>query len=729
MRLYTKIFFLLSFFFALDLQGQDLRTIVGGAERKGDKHFFNFAYATAIDFYKDALGKDSSNYNIKLKIGDSYRKLNDPVNAAVWFGEGLEEAPSDVDSKFKLHYAQALSSNQEYEEAKKWYAQYQKETKGESLASKRLEGLNNLSKFYEDSIYYQIKPVAINSEGLDFSPTWYNEGFVFVSSRSTSIFAKNVFNWDKSSYLDLYYSKGNENGDLQKPVLFNKKVNTKYHEGPLAFYNNEQNVVFTRNNYNNGIARKSKDKITKLKLYFGEKNGDGWGKIKPFPYNDDEYSVGDPTITEAGDKMFFTSDMPGGYGGTDIYVTYYLRGEWTEPKNLGKVINTDGNERFPYLNHGDLYFSSDGHPGLGGLDCYKAPLVNDQPVSVLNLGHPVNSSFDDFSLIITADDRFGYFSTNRDNKVYDNIYYFLYSKAGSIYVRGTVIDNHYDVVLPEATVSLLDDQGSILRDTLSDSNGNFEFKLDYKKQYTLTADKLGYHRINTEEVFTAEPNGLIEGLVLKLEPPHHVVSIKAIDDSTNQVIPDAEIHVLDIQENELVEISKRGSHHHEFETKGGKDYRAIGVKVGYFSNNISIAIGFDHVYDTLFFDIPLKRIEIGKAIKLENIYYDLDKSFIRVDAAVELDKLVKILEENPTIEIELGSHTDSRGSDPYNKSLSQRRADSAVKYIIDNGINASRITAQGYGETALTNKCSNGVACSKEQHQANRRTEFKVTKF
>ena len=421
--------------------------------------------------------------------------------------------------------------------------------------------------------------------------------------------------------------------------------------------------------------------------------------------------------------------MPGGYGETDIYVTYYRKGEWTKPKNLGNIINTEGKEMFPYFNHGDLYFSSDGHEGLGGLDCYVAPLVNDEPVSVRNLGHPVSSSYDDFSLIITKDDRYGYFSTNRDNTVYDNIYYFLYNKNAGVYVRGTVIDNHYNVILPESTVSLLDEQGNVVQDTLSDDQGNFEFKIQHKKQYTLTADKLGYHRINIEEVMANDPNEVIEGVELRLEPPHHVVSVKAIDDSTKAVIADAEVHVLDLGENELVEISKRGSYHHEFETKGGKEYRSVAVRVGYFSNTLGISIGYDHVYDTLFFEVPLKKIEIGKAIKLENIYYDLDKSFIRPDAAVELDKLVRILRDNPTIEIELGSHTDSRGSDSYNKSLSQRRADSAVEYIISKGISANRITAQGYGETALTNQCSNGVRCTKEEHQANRRTEFKVTKF
>ena len=714
------------------LSAQDDKTVVSASERKGDKNFFNFAYATAIDFYMAALERDSTNGVVKLKVGDSYRMLNDPFNSTIWYEKGFTEVDDikTIDPKFMLHYAQALSSTQDYEGAKKWFGEYKKIAKNESRATKRLEGLNNLSKFYEDSVYYQIKPVNINSKGLDFSPIWYDSGVVFVSSRTKSVFSKSVFNWDKSSYLDLYYSTATESGELGKPELFHKKVNTKYHEGPLSFYNNEQNVVFTRNNYNQGIARKSNDGITKLKLYFSERKEDGWGKITSFEYNDNEYSVGHPTITEDGKKMFFASDMPGGLGETDIYVTYFKNKKWSKPKNLGPIINTEGKEMFPYLNNGDLYFSSDGHEGLGGLDCYKTPLVNDQPLKVKNLGHPVNSSYDDFSLIITPDDRFGYFSSNRIDKVYDDIYYFLYTKGGEIYIRGKVIDDHYKIALPEATVSLLDDKGILLKDTLSDKNGDFEFKLQYRQTYTLAADKLGYHKVGNDSTITAtEPNGFIENILLKLEPPHHVVSIIAINKNTLAMIPDALVSVANLKNNNLIEISKRGSHHHEFETKGGFSYSAKGTKTGFLSYSINIDIGFDHEYDTLFFEVPLEPIEIGKAIKLENIYYDLNKSFIRTDAGIELDKLVKILNENPTIEIELGSHTDSRGSDPYNKSLSQKRANSAVWYIVGKGISPSRIKGKGYGETALTNKCSNGVQCSKEQHQANRRTEFKVTKY
>ncbi len=715
---------------------KEKNTIISGDERRGDKHFYNFAYSAALDYYKDAFQKDSTNQIIKLKIAECYKMLNNYLEADDWYHKGLTEHGTDVDPKYKLHFAQALSTEKKYDEAKEWFEEYQKDVGSDSRAGNKLAGLEDMGQFFKDSVYYQIRPLSVNSVGLDFSPMWYNDGLLFVSSRTSKPFSKSVFNWDQSSYLDLYYGKFKPDGDLETPRIFHKKVNTKYHEGPLTFYNNQNNVVFTRNNYFKGKARKSEDGITKLKLYFADRkkndkgDEDDWVNIRPFEYNNDEYSIGHPSITNDGKRLFFASDMPGGYGGTDIYVSYLTDGSWGTPQNIGPKLNTEGQEMFPYLNGDYLYFSSDGHGGLGGLDLYRATLVRDDVVELKNLGYPMSSSFDDFSLIITKDDHYGYFSTNRDDTVYDNIYYFVYDKEGDIFVRGTVINNHDNTTIAESRVKLMDNDGKVLKDTLSDSEGNFEFRLKYKQHYKLEAEKLGYVTINTDSLYTAKANDVIEDRILKIEPPHFIVSIKAIDKATGEPIKDATIHCIDLEDHELVDLNPRESIHHEFITTPGNNYRMAGFKVGYFSNTIESHIGYDHKYDTVFYEIPLEKIELGKAIELENIYYDLDKSFIRADAAVELDKLVTILKENPTIKIELGSHTDSRGSDSYNLALSQRRATAAVEYIVKKGgVSNSRIVAKGYGETKLVNKCSNGVQCSKEEHQRNRRTEFKVTSY
>ncbi|MFY0653955.1 MAG: OmpA family protein [Cyclobacteriaceae bacterium] len=710
---------------------------ISGEERRGDKHYYNFAFSTALGYYQDALEADSTNQILKLKIADCYKMLNDYISANDWYRKGLtEHGQNDVAPIFKLHYAEALSTEQKYDEATEWYEEFLGNVGTDRRSQRKIDGYKNMGQFYKDSVYYNIKPVSINSVGLDFSPMWFDKGVLFVSSRTDKPFAKSVFTWDQSSYLDLYYADAKEDGDLSEPRVFHKKVNSKYHEGPLSFYNDQNNVVFTRNNYFKGKAKTSTDGITKLKLYFADRaksdkgKEDDWVNIRPFEFNNDEYSIGHPSINNDGDKMFFSSDMPGGYGETDIYVTYFKNGSWGQPQNLGPEVNTEGKEMFPYANGDYLYFSSDGLEGLGGLDLFRATLDNlDQVTECHNLGYPMSSSFDDFSLIITEDDHYGYFSTNRDDTVYDNIYYFVYDKPGEIIVRGKVINNHDSTTVSQATVRLMNNDKDPIQKTLSDTNGNFEFKLNYKRHYKLEAGKLGYVTINTDSIYTAKADEIIEDRILRIEPPHFIVSIKCIDKDTREPIKDAVIHCLNMEDRDLVDLNPREQIHHEFQTTPGNDYHMTGFKVGYFSNSIEGHIGYDHEYDTVFYEIPMEKIELGKAIELENIYYDLDKSFIRPDAAVELDKLVKILEENPTIKIELGSHTDSRGSDSYNQRLSQRRATAAVEYIVKNGIDKGRIVAKGYGETVLVNGCSNGVECSKEDHQRNRRTEFKVTSY
>lgn len=708
--------------------------VISGDERRGDKHFYNFSYSTALEYYMDALEKDSTQI-LKLKIAECYKMLNDYLNADDWYHKGLNEHGADVDPKYKLHFAQALSTEQKYEEAKEWYEEYRRDMGSDSRAAKKLEGLNDMGRFFKDSAYYQIKEVSVNSVGLDFSPMWYDEGVLFVSSRTNKPFSKTVFNWDESSYLDLYYSKIKPDGDLDEPRIFHKKVNTKYHEGPLSFYNDQHNVVFTRNNYFKGKAKQSSDGVTKLKLYFADRkkndkgDEDDWVNIRPFEFNNDEYSIGHPSITSDGKKMVFASDMPGGYGGTDIYITHFENGAWTTPKNLGPTINTEGMEVFPYLNGDFLYLSSDGHGGLGGLDLYRATMFNDEAIEFKNLGHPMSSSFDDFSLIITEDDHYGYFATNRDDTVYDNIYYFVYDKPGDIFVRGKVVNNQDDTPIASSVVELRDSKGEVLKDTLSDPDGNYEFRLNYKRHYKLVADKKGYIRVNTDSVYTAKANDVIEDRILKLKPMKFVISMKPVDNVSREPIEGATVHCVNKKTKDLVSLTNRAGHNYDFVATPGNTFRMAGIKVGYFSNTIEEYIDYNEVRDTLFFEIPMEKIEIGKAIELENIYYDLDKSYIRSDAAVELDKLVTTLKENPTIKIELGSHTDSRGSDGYNLSLSQRRATAAVDYIVGKGVSSTRIVAKGYGETKLVNKCSNGVTCSKEEHQRNRRTEFKVTSY
>eukprot|EP01098_Paradermamoeba_levis_P015202 TRINITY_DN7581_c0_g1_i1.p1 TRINITY_DN7581_c0_g1~~TRINITY_DN7581_c0_g1_i1.p1 ORF type:complete len:334 (+),score=-11.34 TRINITY_DN7581_c0_g1_i1:307-1308(+) len=329
------------------------------------------------------------------------------------------------------------------------YSQYG-EKQGQDLRGRRFTvSYMDMSRFYQDSSSYRLYNLPINSRQADFSPMYYKGGIVFVSARDESGVVKRVFNWNQTPFLDLYFhpdtnqlrvpgadltrsvnsavlgggsdpkTAGNEvvadAQPLSKAEIFSRTLNTKYHEGPMTFTKDQNYIVFTRNNTSKGKAGKSSDGVKKLKLYSSVNKNGKWVDIQEVPFNSNEYSVGHPAFSADNTKMYFASDMPGGYGGTDIYVVEFNNGQWGTPVNMGKEINTEGNEMFPYASEGDdLYFSSDGHEGLGGLDVFVAELKDGIAYKgVQNLGAPINSEKDDFGFITDKNRTTGFVSSNR----------------------------------------------------------------------------------------------------------------------------------------------------------------------------------------------------------------------------------------------------------------------------------------------------------------------------
>ena len=710
----------------VQLPAQDLSYFSKSMITKGDKEYEKFAYHSAVDYYLKGYQRDSTDQMLKQKIADCYRLLNDQSNAAIWYEKVLQDNSSE--SSNYLYYAQALESNQDYEQSKHWYERYEKVVPEESRVNNKIAGIGNVSDFLSDSGYYEVTAVKINSDATDFSATYYDKGIVFVSGRNKSPIVQKLFNWDKSSYLDLFYARINSEAFLSSPKQFNRRINTRYHEGPLAFYNNDSSVVFTRNNFYEGKEERSSDDINKLKLYFA-KNDDGeWTDIQPFEYNDNEYSMGHPTIDETGTYMIFASDMPGTLGGTDLWATQFTESGWTYPKNLGPEINTEGNEMFPYLIDGTLYFASNGHPGLGGLDIYRTPYSEEEGKSeVINMGAPVNSSKDDFGYITKDEGRSGYFSSNRGHELYDDLYYFSFDKPRITEIKGLVELKSDLSPIERAKVSLIDmNSGDTIQQAETDRKGRFYFQVPWDRRLKLVASKPHHQTINIPEISTYSHHK--EEAIILMDRLELVAKVIAVDDVTKKLIHKPQIIVLDPQTGLSLTPREIDVDTFEYIIEPKLTYDVAGAKRNYFTDHVDRYSG-ENQYGEVFWVVPLGEIELDKAIELEKIYYDLNKANIRPDAAVELDKLVKILKENPTIKIELSSHTDSRGSDPYNKRLSQRRAESAVAYIIKNGISSGRIVAKGYGEEKLVNKCKNGVPCSKDEHQRNRRTEFKVTEY
>jgi peptidoglycan-associated lipoprotein len=624
--------------------------------KEADAAYGLFNYIKAIDLYEQAYKKKQTLYAAE-RLGSCYSLINDYKQAESWYA--LAAGMPSTDPANIMAYAGLLRQNSKYAEAR---VQYQKYIALKKDVSKEDQKIWLLS--CDSAVIWMKHPSAVdisnkkefNTPYSDWGAVPYGNGIVFASDRGTVASggehsgrpflkfdgAKRpnpvIYGWTGNHYLRLFF----KNRGADSVDIFPLDANTNYHVGPASFNRDGSEMYFALTRIpNKPVFSKGNLSTVNVEIYSSRKAVDGkWSLPMGFKYNKvAEYSVGDPFLTPDGNTLYFVSNMSGGMGGTDIYVSEKnSKGEWGLPLNL-RDINTGGNERTPVIG-GDqnITFSSDGRIGMGGLDIFESRLSAGKFGEPRNLGYPTNSPRDDFAYM-PASATEGYFSSNRTEGMgNDDIYSFSRQPVPIFRLVGRALDKDDQHPLANAIVTLSKINGQVLK-VLTDDSGDFSFNLERSSDYKLTGDKTGYRSDGSEL-------------------------------TTKDLTVSAEIRR----------------------------------------------------------DLYLEKVNLGAAIKLENIYYDFNKSNIRPDAAVELDKLVKIMNNNPTIWIELGSHTDSRGNDRFNQWLSQSRANSAVQYIIDHGISKNRITAKGYGESQLINRCSNGVECSESEHQANRRTEFKITR-
>ncbi len=754
-RIVRVLFFLGLAFWSLNVQAQSARL------RAANKQFENLSYVGAVRAYEDFLRVDkkkdpAESREAMIKLGYSYRRLNDFRNAERVYGE-LVKAYTDLDSEIYLYYAQALAANKKYRESQKMYSQYG-EKQGQDLRGRRFTvSYMDMNRFYQDSSSYKLYDLPINSRQADFSPMYYKGGLVFVSARDESGPVKRVFSWNQTPFLDLYFhpdtnqlrvpnpepvrivkssvlggggdvkteaSEGEaETAPLTKAEIFSRTLNTKYHEGPMTFTKDQSFIVFTRNNSSKGKSGKSSDGVRKLKLYSSVNKGGKWVDIQEVPFNSNEYSVGHPAFSADNTKMYFVSDMPGGYGGTDIYVVEYNNGQWGTPVNMGKEINTEGNEMFPFASEDEsLYFSSDGHEGLGGLDVFVAELKDGIAYrGVQNVGAPINSEKDDFGFITDKNRTTGYVSSNRKKGISDDDIYSFRRVCKQLNVL--VFDAKTNTPLENADVRILRN-GVNQEIRLTSVEGKMDLCLDSNTEYEFKAIKEGYAMnsirfstltqspkpvMNVSIYLERSENTLVKGVVkteVNQKPATGVkVTLRNEKDKSEQTIttgPDGG-YEFDVKPNAPYTITAQKDRYATKKTQFSKTKRK--------SNSVADSLG---LYGE------------GDIFQLKNIYYDLNKFFIRADAARELNHVVDLLKEYPQMKIELRSHTDARSSDAYNTRLSENRARAAMDYLVSRGIPASRLSANGYGESEIVNGCVDGVNCSEHEHQQNRRTEFKI---
>ena len=728
---------LLTIFTCLILFYQANAQSTTSVNKRADKLYNQFNFSSAAKIYLHIVKKDATNVAAKQKLADAYRLMNRSDLSEIWYGQLANTPNTDIINKF--YYAQALRNNGKYDEAKQYYSEYAAVSDPNDRRSQEiLKGISVVGLLDKDNPAYTIQCLSINTPQSDFGPCMYKDQLLFASNRENDIIVKRTDVWTKMPFLQIYVSDVDSNNNCSKPVLFNSgKANGRFHEGPVAIDQSLNDMYITRSNYMKKPV-KSSDETVKLKIFRLVFNtaANKWGEkiINDFPYNSDQYSCAHPTISRDGQELYFASDMPGGLGGSDIYVCKKDGGIWGKPQNL-KEINTPGEEMFPFISEdGTLYFASNGHFGLGGLDVYQIKKVGDKWGKLANLGAPVNSSKDDFAYVENGAGSKGYFTSNRTGGIGDDDIY-SFTKEG-LKICGEVIDDATKAKLDMATVKLYD--GTVLKKTIqTDENGAFCFEVEPNKKFVLVASKQDYMTndllvdVKTQtqnvQIPLKKSTGIhLDVLVIdaKTKLPIYASDVKLINQKTNEEAP------------KTTDANGRTSYELEVET----DYKIIASKdLGsssieqYFNNSTTFNTRGTKTPAKFDITIELRKEKPGIGIKIPDIYYDLDKYNIRPDAAKELDKIVKILKDNPTMEIELSSHTDCRSSARYNMWLSAKRAEAAVNYIIRQGIIPYRMVAAGYGETRLLNDCAcepdNNSPCSEEEHQMNRRTEFKILKF
>lgn len=485
--LYTLVF-VLSITIGAFAQGSKLN--------KADKKYDKYSYIDAIEIYEKVAEKGYKSVELFEKLGNAYYFNGELDKASKWYGE-LFALNQEVDSEYYFRYAQALKAERNYEKSNQYMELFAQKT-NDTRAKLFQENKNYLSDIDAVSGKYTMDKTDVNSEFFDYGPTFFGKQIVFTSSRSEGNQYSKIHEWTKQNFTDLFVASIDNNGKLGSVENFSKTVNTKYNESSPVFTKDGKTMYFTRNNYNDGKKRKSDDKVIMEKIYKAELVNGEWTNIKEVPFSNDNYKTAHPALSPDEKTMYFASDMPGSFGNSDLYkVSIDSNGKFGTPENLGPTINTEGRETFPFVDaDNNLFFASDGHPGLGGLDIFEAKANGNSFEKPVNVGKPLNSPMDDFSYV-TNKDGLGFFSSNRNGgSGFDDIYTFTVCTHT---LSGLITDIDTKEILPNAKVILFDDKMNKISETISSDKGVYSFKIECNKKYYVRASKEEYE--TTEKSF------------------------------------------------------------------------------------------------------------------------------------------------------------------------------------------------------------------------------------
>ena len=692
---------------------------------KADEKYKLFEYALAIPLYEKYVADNPTDYDAMSRLAKSYKLTNNVPKAIEAYKKLIELPESKPEDLFEI--VQLFQIVQNESDARKYANIYKQKMPGEK-AENLIRSLDGYAHFMSTANDYTITNKTSNYPFSILSAYPMSGKLIVTAENRKSKSSK----WTGRSFTDLYIT----DPDFTSLDEFAANIMTDLDDGIPTFTSSNQIMYLT--SVNKKTIKENDINTRKLHIVLSElKNGE-WTTPVDFPYNSNAYSTAHPTISSDGNLLVFSSDMPGGKGGMDLYYCVKQGNGWSAPQNI-TALNTYGNEIFPvFQNTGELFFSSNGLPGLGGLDIFRSKVSGSVFSAPENMMAPINSSFDDYYLKSEDNLQSGYLTSNRfGNTQIDNVLRFEKAKQATpapspaqTGLKVLVVDKYTKTPLPYVSVTVKDNNGNVVHKGLTDEKGKVDIDDLRKGAYTIQGELNGVTTsiadISESEFTSGTP--FISKEIYHNDPRFTLAGI-AINTKTNAPLPDVLISCVNTNAGISKKTTTGADGKFLFQLEQNSDFEVQGQKKGWLSSEIATKTtkGLDRSQQ-LYVNLELKIEQpVSKGtITLKKIHYDYNKCDIRPDAAVELDRLVKLLNDYPDMVIELSSHTDSRGADVYNLKLSQCRADAAVAYLIKQGIAKSRLTAKGYGETRLLNGCSNGVKCTEDQHAENRRTEFTI---
>ncbi|VXB97400.1 OmpA family protein [Maribacter litoralis] len=511
-----KCLLFIAFSFGFILHAQDKKT------QRAKQDFNSYAYAEAIESYEKLVKEGYTSEEIYKNLGDAYYQKGNYNASAYWYEQLFNLSDITVDAEYLYKYAQTLKSSGDYTGSDAWMQKFTEQKKADIRALKFKQNKDYLQSIKKNSGRYDLKNIAINSTSADFAPSFFGERLIFSTARDTGRILKSVHKWNNKPFTNLYTAKVSENGEYMAAERLSKKLNKKTHESSTAFTKDGSTVYFTRNNSKNGNFLRDKEGLSRLKIYRATLIDGLWKDVMELPFNSENYSVAHPTLSKDEKKLYFASDMPGTYGQSDIFeVDINEDGTFGVPKNLGNEINTESRETFPFVTGDDvLYFASDGHPGLGGLDIFATKIDDLNAIYILNLGEPVNSVQDDFSFIIDEETKKGLFASSREGGVgSDDIYSFTETKPLDLIcktiITGVVKDKETGGALGNTEIKLFNSENRLVSSSSTNEMGVFTTEGNCAKgSYKIVASKNDYDE--GESTFVIEKGGDVSDVEIML---------------------------------------------------------------------------------------------------------------------------------------------------------------------------------------------------------------------